>query len=43
MTTKPRWRPTWIHWTVATVTLLLLTPVIAALAWRTEGFAITTR
>ncbi len=32
------WRPRWYHWTVATITLLVLVPVVAAMAWRAEGF-----
>ncbi|HYE04699.1 MAG TPA: hypothetical protein VEL07_04180 [Planctomycetota bacterium] len=32
------WRPRWYHWTIAAITLLVLVPAIAAMAWRSAGF-----
>lgn len=33
-----RWRPRWYHWTAASLMLLVLVPLVAALAWRVDGF-----
>ncbi len=36
---RRRWRPTWVHWTIAVLLIVAATPVTLAVAWRQAGKA----
>jgi len=39
VTTRPRWRPRWYHWTVVALLVLVTTPIAVGIALRAAGLA----